>query len=215
MRFTSREAAGRELAIVLRRIVGNDAIVLAIPRGGAVIGAEVARALTVPLGLILVQKIGHPAFREYAVGAIAEDGKPVYNADEIANLDEEWRVDAEKAARHLIMKRKQLYFENDRERPDISGRTVVLVDDGIATGLTVQSAVSVVQDKQPNRLIIASPVASRESIDLLGTSAEQIVTLIDPADFNRSVGSHYVRFPQIEDDAVKALMERSQSYAVQ
>lgn len=215
MRFTSRETAGRELAVALSRFAGSDTIVLALPRGGVVIGAEVARALRSPLGLILVQKIGHPAFSEFAVGALAEGGKPVYNVTEVENLDEEWRLEAEKAARHLITKRKQLYFGGDGDRPEVFDKLVVLVDDGIATGLTMKSAISAVRDKQPRGLVIASPVASREGMELLDTPADQIVTLLDPIDFGGSIGGHYVQFPQVEDETVVKLMERSRAYAVQ
>lgn len=209
MQFLSRLSAGGELAAVLRPFVKSDPVVLALPRGGVVVAAEVTRILRLPLDLILVHKIGHPSNPEFAVGAIAENAKPVYDAIDVLALDDEWREDAEKAARQRIFRRRQLYFAADFIHPSITGKPVIVVDDGMATGLTMLAAVSALRAQHPRQIIAAVPVASRPSIDLLINHADVCIVLDDPNTFRGAVGMHYDDFPQVDDNNVKKLLGRS------
>lgn len=206
MSYLNRQDAGKRLAQVLRHFKGKDTVVLALPRGGIVLGAEVARVLYAPLGLVLVRKIGHPLAPEYAIGAIAEDESPVYNRNESAGIEPAWLKQAEANARELIEHRRKLYYGDDFAPPEVRAKTVILVDDGIATGLTMEAAVQAMRNKQPKKIIVAVPVASVESVDKLQPIADEVVVLDNPADFLDAVGAHYIEFDQVEDEEVKTLL---------
>lgn len=206
MSYINRQDAGKRLAQVLRHFKGKDAVVLALPRGGIVLGAEVAKELKAPLGLVLVRKIGHPSYSEYAVGAVAEGEEPTFNEDELLGLDDEWLREAVSSARQLIEHRRELYYGDDFMPPEVKDKTVILVDDGIATGLTMEAAVWAMQSKHAKRVIVAVPVAPRESIDELEVIADEVVVLDNPDDFQGAVGSHYQEFEQVDDEEVITLL---------
>ena len=206
MDFESRVDAGQELAQALEDYRDEDAVVLALPRGGVVVGAEVARALAAPLGLILVKKLGHPRSAEYAIGAVAEDGDPVYGEEEVASIDKDWLNRAEAAAREAIEQRRELYFGEDFVPPEIQGRVALIVDDGMATGLTMLAAAQAVRNKGASKVVVGIPVASSESIELIESEADEIVVLDEPENFLGAVGAHYTRFEQVDDFDVKAIL---------
>lgn len=206
MRYANRQAAGKELAKALYHLRSTDAVVLALPRGGVVVGIEVARALRAPFGIVMVRKIAHPNYSEYAVGAIAEDGEPVYDAAERATLSDAWCTFAEAEARALIKYRHELYANNERTIPTITNKTVIIVDDGIATGLTMRAAVMYVRDKHPRRLIVAVPIASADSVLALRPIVDEVIVATDPHVFRGAVGAHYAHFPQVSDGEVKRLL---------
>lgn len=206
MSYINRQDAGKRLAQVLRHFKGKDAVVLALPRGGIVLGAEVAKELQAPLGLVLVRKIGHPAYAEYAIGAVADGEKPVYNEAEVSAIDEEWLKQAEVNARELIEHRRDLYYGDDFTPPEAQDKTVILVDDGIATGLTMEAAVQAMRNKHAKRVIVAVPVAPRDSIDTLEAMADEVVVLDNPDSFLGAVGSHYMEFEQVDDEEVRVLL---------
>lgn len=206
MSYVNRQDAGKQLAKVLRPFKSDNVVVLALPRGGIVLGAEVARELKAPLGLVLVRKIGHPAYSEYAIGAVAEGDKPVYNRQEVAAIDEHWLKQAEAAAHELIEHRRKLYYGEDFRPPEVTGKVVILVDDGIATGLTMEAAVRAIQNKQPKRVIVAVPVAAPESVGALETIADEVIVLDKPENFGGAVGAHYQEFDQVNDEEVRALL---------
>jgi predicted phosphoribosyltransferase len=206
MSYINRQDAGKRLAQVLRRFKSKDAVVLALPRGGIVLGAEVAKELNAPLGLVLVRKIGHPSYAEYAIGAMAEGEKPVYNENEVATIDKQWLKAAEASAQKLIEHRKRLYFGEDLKPPEITNKIALIVDDGIATGLTMEAAVRAVRNKHAKRIIVAVPVASHESIDSLENLADEVIVLDKPETFLGAVGAHYQEFDQVDDEEVLALL---------
>jgi putative phosphoribosyl transferase len=206
MGYTNRQAAGQRLAEALRQFAGDDVIVLALPRGGVVLGAEVARELEAPLGLVLVRKISHPSSPEYAIGAVVEDEPPVYNEAEAVAIDVSWLTQAEASARQLIERRRKLYYSQDLLPPDAAGKTVIIVDDGIATGLTMEAAVRAVRNKHPKQIVVAVPVASAESVTELEELANEVVVLDKPESFSGAVGSHYMEFEQVDDEEVKELL---------
>jgi len=205
--YTSRQDAGKKLAVELRRFESPDTVVMALPRGGVVLGLEVAKVLHVPLGLILVKKIGHPSYAEYAIGAVAEDEAPIYNESEVAAIDKKWLKKAEQSARRVIKERRETYFNTDIAQPEIEDKTIIIVDDGIATGLTMEAAVKYVLGDEPKRVIVAVPVASRESVSALSKLADEIIVLDNPDHFLGAVGSHYQEFNQVDDDEVRAMLK--------
>lgn len=206
MSYANRHDAGKQLAQALRHFAGKDTVVLALPRGGIVLGAEVAKELRAPLGLVLVRKIGHPSYAEYAIGAVAENEKPVYNESEVEAVDEDWLKEAESRARALIEHRRELYYGDDFVPPELQHKVVILVDDGIATGLTMEAAVHAVRNKQAERVIVAVPVAPRDSVDTLDALADEVLVLDNPDGFLGAVGSHYEEFDQVDDEEVRALL---------
>lgn len=209
MAYINRQDAGIQLAKALRTLKGKGAVVLALPRGGISVAAEVAKELGAPLGLVMVRKIGHPAFPEYAIGAVAEDQEPVYDERELAAIDGKWLKEAEDAARKLIEQRRQLYFGDNVTPPDVRGKTVVLVDDGIATGLTMEAAVRAMRAKKAKRIIVAVPVAPQDSINMLEAAADEVIVLDDPKDFLWAVGSHYIEFEPVEDEEVREILQEA------
>lgn len=206
MDYSTRQSAGTQLAEALTRFKDESPLVVALPRGGVVPAAEVARRLHAPLALLLVRKIGHPAYAEYAVGALAENEEPLYS-EEAARLDEEWLLEAEKAARRLIARRRKLYFTDETRQPAFTGRTVLLIDDGIATGLTMRAAVAALKHKGARKIIVAVPVASTESLHVLAKEADEVIVLDDPENFRGAVGAHYHEFPQVSDEQVRTLLK--------
>jgi predicted phosphoribosyltransferase len=209
MHFTTRQEAGRRLAEALEQFRGDKPVVLALARGGVVLGAKIARTLDAPLGVVLVRKLSYRSYPEYAIGAVTEDGEAIYNDDEPATRDEKWRESAEVEARHIIADRKQLYYGNGFIPPAIENKTVILVDDGIATGLSMQAAIQAARRKHPKRLIVATPVAASDSIDRLTALADEVVVLANAENFLGSVGAHYDNFPQVNDNEVKTLLQES------
>jgi len=183
------------------------AVVFALPRGGVETAAEVALGLDAPLGLIIARKIGHPSSPEYAVGAVTETGPAVWNEAERASLDDTWAKQAEAAERSEAKRRRELYLQG-RKPVSAKGKTAIIVDDGIATGLTMQAAVQEVKKQNPKQIIVAVPVAPQDSIDTLMEDADEIIVLDNPADFRGAVAAHYENFPQLNDDGVIDLLER-------
>lgn len=210
MYFVSRQDAGQQLGRALSGFRKDDPVILTLPRGGAVIGAEVARTLLAPLGLVLVRKIGHQSNPEYAIGAIAEDEPPVYNEREAADADKDWLKRAEADARRLIEDRRRLYYGDDFTPPEIKGKTVILVDDGIATGLTVEAAVRAIRHRKPNKIVVAVPVAPPDSLEPLEGLADKVIVLDKPENFMGAVGAHYQQFEQVDDEEVKEILREVQ-----
>lgn len=205
--FVSRQEAGQALARALAKYRGEQAVVLALPRGGVVLGAEICRELNLPLGVVLVRKIGHPAYSEYAIGAVAEDQPPIYNSDEVELIDKSWLKQAEDKAHNLIKNRRTMYYGDELQPPDIKGKTAIIVDDGIATGLTMQAAIMAVRNKDPQKIVIAVPVASEESISTLEELADEIIVLEDSRYFLDAIGAHYLNFEQVSDEEVTDLLQ--------
>ena len=217
-RFHNREEAGRLLATRLANYRGiDDLIVLALPRGGVPVASEIAQALAAPLDLCIVRKLGLPGQEELAFGAIASGGARVLNEDivEAAGLttDDIERVTAQEAAE--LARRDKLY-RGDRPPLDPGGKTIILVDDGLATGATMRAAIVSLLRAHPRRIIVALPVAARDA-DLdsgrtdspVGEGIVRTVILLTPPDF-QSVGRWYDDFSPVEDDEVIRLLARHQ-----
>lgn len=202
--FADRIDAGNRLAQVLAEYKGQAVVVYGLPRGGVVPAACVATVLEAPLDLILVRKVGHPEAPEYAIGAITEDGDVVLNPSEAAYLDKAW---LDSAAVHELREthRQRAVFLRDRVRIPATGKVAIIVDDGLATGLTMEAAIAHVRKQDPAKIVVAVPVAAAETAARLREKADVIVALVIPATF-RAVGSFYRNFTQVSDEDVIALM---------
>ncbi|WNZ58946.1 phosphoribosyltransferase [Myxococcus sp. MxC21-1] len=205
--FQDRYEGGRVLADHLRRHARQPGpLVLALPRGGVPVGAEVARKLGVPLDVFLVRKLGTPGHEELAMGAIASGGVRVLNREVVDELNI-GREQIEAAARSeaVELQRREERYREGRPLPDVRGRTVILVDDGLATGTTMRAAVAALRLLEPAAIIVAVPVAAAESCESLAQVADEVVCVRMPEPFY-SVGLWYRDFAQTEDDEVRALL---------
>lgn len=207
-RFRDREDAGRHLAAELREYAGrDDVLVLALPRGGVPVGYEVARALDAPLDVFLVRKLGVPGHEELAMGAISTGGVRVMNEQVLAMVPvSEAAIAAVAAQEERELERREREYRGDRPVPKLGGRTVILVDDGLATGSTMRAAVLAVRAHEPARLVVAVPVAAAETCDEFRSDVDEIVCAITPEPFV-AVGLWYDDFSQTTDDEVKQLLE--------
>jgi putative phosphoribosyl transferase len=207
--FMDRVEAGRQLGQRLATLKLVDPVVLALPRGGVPVAAEVARALRAPLDLLMVRKIGAPGQREVAVAAVADGDHPEIVVDEetlrLSGADRAY-VDAEAAHDLKEIERRRALYLRGRGPVPLAGKSVVLVDDGIATGTTVRAALKALQRSNAARLVLAVPVAPADTVAQLCDEVDDLVCLSQPEFFN-AVGAHYRDFHQIEDDEVSALVD--------
>ncbi|HMU60155.1 MAG TPA: phosphoribosyltransferase family protein [Gemmatimonadales bacterium] len=206
-RFRDRREAGRHLADALRNsIQGEDLQVLALPRGGVPVGYEVAVALGAPLDVFLVRKLGLPGQEELAMGAIAEGGVRVLNQEVVQMLRIPQRtIEEVAAAERAELARRERLYRGDHPPPDLRNRTVLLVDDGLATGSTMAAAVAGVRTQHPRRIIVAVPVASPQALAALRRVADDCVAVLVPRSFG-GVGQWYEDFRQTTDAEVLALL---------
>ncbi len=210
MLFADRHQAGQRLATLLTSYADRpDVIVLALPRGGVPVAFEVAHALRAPLDIFVVRKLGVPGHAELAMGAIATGGVLVLNDDVITPLGIDADVIAAVAAREKKeLERRERAYRGDREAPDARGRTVILVDDGLATGSTMRAAVAAVRKQRPSRIVVAVPVAARGTCEEFKTEVDEAVCLATPRMFN-GVGRWYEDFSQTTDAEVHELLARA------
>lgn len=208
MKFRNRREAGSLLADMLVAFKTETASIVALPRGGVLVGAEIAHALGVPLDLVITRKIGHPNAPEYAIAAVAEDGDMIGNPDEIHAVSAEWFRDRLEQERQEARRRRELYL-GARETPPIAKKTVILVDDGLATGLTMSLAIHEMQHRNPARIVVAVPVASPEAMALIRPLVDDIIILDKPENFGLSIGEHYHEFPKVRDEEVREVLLRT------
>lgn len=216
--FHDRADAGRKLAAVLHEYAGrSDVRVLALPRGGVPVGYEVARALHAPLDVFLVRKLGLPGHEEFAMGAIASDGIVLLDDNVIRTLGVDRRsVDLVIEREQRELERRELAYRGDRPDIDLRGCVVIVVDDGLATGATMRAAVLALRREKPERIVVAVPVAARETCRSFreGDGAvDEIVCLATPEPF-QAVGVWYDVFDQTGDDEVRALLNSAREYAI-
>jgi putative phosphoribosyl transferase len=207
-RFRDRSDAGAELASKLVRYRGDPSVlVLGLPRGGVPVAYEVARALGAPLDVFVVRKLGVPGHRELAMGAIASGGIRVLN-DEVLEALKLSAVDINRVAAEESkeLERQQRSYRDDAPFPDVAGRTVIVVDDGLATGSTMRAAVRAIRRLHARRIVIAAPVAAADTIRSLAGEADEIVCVNAPDTFH-AVSLWYQTFSQTSDDEVRLLLE--------
>jgi putative phosphoribosyl transferase len=213
--FADRAEAGRLLAERLAGMGLADPLVLALPRGGVPVGAEIARRLGAPLDVALVRKLGAPDQPELAIGAVADGQSPeiVLNTELVATmgLDEDF-IAAEAARELAAIDRRRKDYAGVRLAVEPAGRTAIVVDDGVATGMTMQAALRSVRRRGPARLVAAAPVASRGAVAMLRRECDEVVYLSAPRRFG-SVGSFYRSFGQVSDEEVAALLREAAARA--
>jgi len=210
-RFLDREQAGAQLAGMLERLALERPIVLALPRGGVPVAAEIARALKAPLDLVLVRKIGMPRQPELALAAVAEGDPPVIVIEErVQRAAGVSAQDIERLARRELVeiaRRRQVYLHGRSPCP-LAGRTAIVVDDGIATGSTMRAALGAVRKQRPARIVLAVPVAAGDALRSLRAEVDQIVCPVQSESFD-AVGEFYRDFHQVDDAEVAAALHRA------
>ena len=208
--FRDRTEAGQCLARELKRYANlPDIIVLGLPRGGVPVAFEVAAALHAPLDVFIVRKLGTPGQQELAMGAIASGGVRVINEDVVRGHDISMEViDAVAEAEDRELKRRELAYRGCQSEPDVTGRTVILIDDGVATGATLRAAIRAIRSQHPARLIVGVPTAARSTYMELRAEVDAFVVLMTPEPFY-GVGEWYSDFTQTSDAEVAELLERS------
>jgi predicted phosphoribosyltransferase len=208
--FRDRQEAGKRLAAALASFKDERPVVLALPRGGVPVASEVARDFAAPLDLVLVRKIGAPGQPELAMGAVAEGTPPVTLRNDpvirdlgIGNREFERVRDREVTE---IKRRRQAYL-GDRPRVEVAGRLAILVDDGIATGMTVRAAARATAMRGPSRIVVAAPVAGADIAEALRREIGEVICIEEPEDLF-AIGCHYADFSQVSDDDVRRILGR-------
>jgi putative phosphoribosyl transferase len=211
-RYRDRRDAGRQLAERLLDYRGRpDVLVLALPRGGVPVGFEVARALEAPLDVLVVRKLGLPGNEELAMGAIASGGVRVLNPDAIEQLRiPEAVIERAAAQEQLELERREELFRGGRAGIDPAGCTVILVDDGLATGATMKAAIQALRQRHPAEIVVAVPVAPAQTCREMADLADRAVCLLQPTMFG-GVGEWYLDFRQTSDGEVRSLLEPAQT----
>jgi predicted phosphoribosyltransferase len=210
LQFRNRVEAGHLLGKRLAKYANQpDVMVLALPRGGVPVACEVAQALQAPLDVFVVRKLGAPGHEELAMGAIASGGVRVLNRDVVEGLNIPENVIDAVAARELReLERRERAYRDDRPAPDVQGRTVILVDDGIATGSTMKAAVEALRQLEARRIVVAVPTAALSTVLAMRPDVDELVAVMTPADF-AGVGQWYEDFSQTTDEEVRDLLAKS------
>lgn len=211
MQFEDRAEAGQVLAAALQAYRGRrDVIVLALPRGGVPVGFEVARSLGAPLDVFVVRKLGVPGYAELAMGAIASGGIRVLNEDVVAALGPKAQEAIELVANAELVElhSREKRYRGEQPPPDLRGRCVIIVDDGLATGATMRAAVRAIRQRKPSAIVVGVPVAAESSCLEMREEADVVICAMTPDPFY-GVGQFYRHFPQTSDDEVRELLQRA------
>lgn len=209
MIFNDRADAGKQLATRLAAYAGPETRVLALPRGGVPVACEVARTLHAPLDVFVVRKIGAPGREELALGAIASGGVRVLNEETIAALGvDQTTLEAIARRERQELERREAVYRGGLPAHDVTGRTVILIDDGLATGASMFAAVVALRRRSPGRIIVAVPVAPSDTVQALAEEVDEIVCLSSPRPF-KGVGAWYADFRQIGDEEVREYLREA------
>ena len=207
--FRDRRDAGRRLAKALEKYRGEDVVVLALPRGGVPVGYEIAEALGAPLDVFLVRKLGVPGHEELAMGAIASGGVRIINRDVVEAIGiADWEIDAAAGREGQELERREKAYRGDRPAPDLTGKTAILVDDGLATGASMRAAVKALRNMKPARIVVAVPTAAPETCRAFEAEVDEVICAITPEPF-WAVGAWYEDFTQTTDEEVRDLIDRA------
>lgn len=209
MYFKNREDAGKQLSQLLQKYKNQNVVVYALPRGGVVLGAEIAKALNAPLDLIFAHKIGHPYQPEYAIAAVSEHGQMVGNRSEIRSVDKNW-FEREKEKQMREIKRRRVEYLKGKKGISPENKIAIIVDDGIATGLTMQAAILDLKENNASKIIVAVPMSPRSTAEYIRSMVDEFVGIEVPQDYGflGAIGAYYEYFPQVEDDEVIDLLAK-------
>lgn len=198
MRFKNRQEAGKALASALMKYKDQDVVVYAIPRGGVPVGIEVAKALSASFDLVIPRKIGSPTNPEYAICVVGENDHCVVNEEEVAKIDKDW-LERRKMEEKQEARRRRTSYMAGLARPEIKGRVAIIVDDGVATGMTFLYALADIKKRGPGKIVAALPIASLDTVKKIETEVDETVILDQPSVFAGAVGAYYDEFPEVED----------------
>lgn len=203
--FENRDQAGRQLATLLEKYRNTSALVLAIPRGGVPVGYVISRQLELPLDIVLTKKIGHPTNPEFAIGSVSADTIVLDDHPEISG---QYIRDETNRIKELLKSRYRRYrrYRDDKTAPDIKGKTVILTDDGIATGNTLLATIRTLRKKEPARVVVAVPVAPLRTCEKISREADEFICPVQP-DYFPGVGAFYKDFRQVSDEEVIGLLK--------
>lgn len=209
MIFKDRTEAGKLLAQKLEKYKDKKVIIYGMPRGGVITASEIAKYLHAPLDLVITRKIGHPDSPEYAIAAVAENGHIVTEKREINSISKDWLEDEVDKQRKEVARRRELYLQG-RKIISPKDKIAILVDDGVATGLTLRVGILELRHKKPAKIIVAVPVVAESTAEVLEKEADELVALEIPSDYEflGAVGAYYNHFPQIEDEEVIELLKQ-------
>jgi putative phosphoribosyl transferase len=209
-KIRNREEAGNKLADRLAAYKERqDVLVLALPRGGVPVAAPIARALKAPLDVFIVRKLGVPGHQELAMGAIASGGVRVMNLDVVRSLGiSEEQIEKVADAEQRELTRRENQYRGNRDFPEISGKTVILVDDGVATGATMRAAIKALREGGAQKLVVAVPVAPPDTCEVLSREVDELVCPFRPSPFH-AIGLWYEDFPQVSDETVVRILKAS------
>jgi len=205
--FKNRTEAGELLAKALEKYKNEEAVVYALPRGGVEVALPIARRLEAPLDLIIPRKIGHPSSPEYAIAAIAENGHILGNESELAAVDQDWLEAEKERQKEEAKRRRELYLKGTPPVP-VENKVAIIVDDGVATGLTMRVGILELKHRHPRKIVVAVPVLSEEAERLIKREADELVALSPSEEFLGAVGAHYESFAQVEDEEVTKIMQK-------
>lgn len=200
-RFRDRHQAGQALARALQPHLREPAILYALPRGGVPVAVEIALACVLPLDLVIARKIGHPHQPEYAIGAVTETGEAVFNQSELESAEPGW-LEQQVAEQRAEARRRRRIYSSGHPRRSASGRCAILVDDGIATGLTMLAAIAEIRQDRPTRIVVAVPVAPADTAERFAAQVDRFVAARVPEFFAGAVGNYYDDFRQLSDQDV-------------
>ncbi|MGO2603884.1 MAG: phosphoribosyltransferase [Alkalibacterium gilvum] len=205
MLFENRIDAGRQLAEEVDVKNPEKSVIVALPRGGVPLGIELAKKRNIPFDVILSKKIGHPSHSEYAVGALSEHGDPILDETTQELLDQEWLDTELKRIRNEIARRQRMYSKEITKKP-LKGKTVIIVDDGIATGMTMKAAIEATKAQEARKIIVAVPVIPKDTYKELESLVDDIAAVLIPETFKGAVGAYYADFKQLEDEEVMEML---------
>ncbi len=215
--FRDRRDAGLKLAAALKEYKNRGCVVLALPRGGVPVAAEVARALSAPLDILLVRKIGAPGYPELAIGSVIDGGDPIIVRDgELIRLTgtSDKQFDAICVRELAEIERRRKFYLGTRKPPPLAGKTVIVIDDGLATGNTMKAALHAVRRRKPREVVMAVPVAPRDTPDKFHELADHVICLAMPQPF-RAVGLFYDDFDQVSDEEVIRILNDQEQHIAQ
>ncbi len=206
--YDDRQDAGKRLADLLSRFKGQDCVVYSIVNGGVILGAEIAKKLESPMGLVLISKMVSPDNSECTIGAIAEKGKPIFDKHCATKMSDKDLKTLEKNALKDLEEKRRLYCNNEDCEPSIKGKTVIVVDDGMTTGLTMRSALAALRPQKPKWVVVAVPISSQFAVDTAESFSDEVVVMNNPIDFKGMVSDHYKKYENVDNNTIKKMLSK-------